>query len=1122
MRTSPKKIDQLIKEIKKRLKLRTLQHGISITLLTFVGFACFYFIGLASFEISSLIQTLIITIFVVALVIEIGWYIIRPAFSTIEDHKIALFIEERFPDMEDRINSAVELKGHPVEGKEESLIIDRLIDDATLKIKEIRFTTIIDRKKERKLAYVAYGLFFLFLLTTFSYMEDIRRISSNVEFSLNPKTHFGQEIINITPGNIQIEKGESVDIIAELKAATDEELFLHYKMADDVWAKEKMNKSIDGKKSIFRLISVQEPAVYYVELQEIRSTEFNIDIYEFPKVTQIDLKYHYPAYTGLPDRVEVNTGIIRGLQGSQVTLTIQTSGAPIIGELVLNDVETIKLTSQVNGIFQGKMNLRESGVYHIKLADGQEKNNKFPIEYKITAVEDALPIISINDPQKDVRVNAVDEVLIDVSISDDFGVKSAKIWFSVNGEEEESVLLFSANKSRETEITGDHIFYLEDYFLEPGDVISYYVEAEDNFLETEAIQSDMYFIEVIPFDSKFTQLNNRGGGGGGGQQGSQMVINQQTIISSTWNLLRKKNEMQQNEFDESVDAIKQSQSNLKDNINERINTTAFSVEMAVDDENKEIADLLRKSVEQMDQAVKVLSEKDLKKALTPERKALTLLLRADAKNKEKLIQRGQMAGGGGGGNSEDRMTELMDLELDISKDKYEIQQQNQQQQNQQLDDTLRKLRELAKKQQLLAQQSREILQEQNNRRELDRLKRDQEQLRNDAENLASQFREQARNNDKISRQMQNRIDEITKNLRNAEQDLKNNNFQQAMARQSQAINELNRLQNDLRLSLSDDVRDMLDEFTDNFREFDEQERQLANDISEEYKRNQENEGIVNTNRLKNLVQKREELIGKLNNLEDQARAIEESSRQENPKIATSLRNIQNTIQRENIEKNMRGSKELLERGWLTYANMLEEEIKAGISMVEDQVKQLQGGLPVTEEQRLNRSLEDTRDLMRRFQETMAQNQRQSQEQTQGQPQPGNNNQQEAQEGDQPRGGNRGRAGRNEAARMRNLFERARETLERMEREYQDDTDFRQQLNNTRRMFSQGNVGTLLGGKAKEYFKNKVYDPLSQLETYLLNRLDRIELEKKLYSLRKEEVPPEYKKMVDKYFESISK
>jgi hypothetical protein len=40
--------------------------------------------------------------------------------------------------------------------------------------------------------------------------------------------------------------------------------------------------------------------------------------------------------------------------------------------------------------------------------------------------------------------------------------------------------------------------------------------------------------------------------------------------------------------------------------------------------------------------------------------------------------------------------------------------------------------------------------------------------------------------------------------------------------------------------------------------------------------------------------------------------------------------------------------------------------------------------------------------------------------------------------------------------------------------------------------------------------------------HLLKRLDAIELEKKLYGMRKAEVPTEYKTMVDKYFESIAK
>ena len=95
-------------------------------------------------------------------------------------------------------------------------------------------------------------------------------------------------------------------------------------------------------------------------------------------------------------------------------------------------------------------------------------------------------------------------------------------------------------------------------------------------------------------------------------------------------------------------------------------------------------------------------------------------------------------------------------------------------------------------------------------------------------------------------------------------------------------------------------------------------------------------------------------------------------------------------------------------------------------------------------------------------------------------------------------------------------------MDRMEREYGDNPEIQRSLQNLRSTFSPGRVGTLLGKAAEEYFKNSVYDPMSQLESSLMQRLDEIELMKKLYGMRKEEVPPEYKRLVDKYFESIAK
>ena len=89
-------------------------------------------------------------------------------------------------------------------------------------------------------------------------------------------------------------------------------------------------------------------------------------------------------------------------------------------------------------------------------------------------------------------------------------MKDVRLMFSVNGEDEQAVPLMKASEEVQAEVSGEHLFYLEDYGLQPGDVISYYVEAEDHYTEPRSEASDMYFIEVIPFDQKFSQVSNGG------------------------------------------------------------------------------------------------------------------------------------------------------------------------------------------------------------------------------------------------------------------------------------------------------------------------------------------------------------------------------------------------------------------------------------------------------------------------------------------------------------------------------------------------------------------------------------------------------------------------------------
>src|SRR5439155_14324988 len=77
---------------------------------------------------------------------------------------------------------------------------------------------------------------------------------------------------------------------------------------------------------------------------------------------------------------------------------------------------------------------------------------------------------------------------------------------------------------------------LEDFKLEPGDVVSMYATARDARAKTS---TDIYFIEAQPFEKNYSQSQQSGGDGAGDdQEQNQMSQRQKEIIAATWNQLK--------------------------------------------------------------------------------------------------------------------------------------------------------------------------------------------------------------------------------------------------------------------------------------------------------------------------------------------------------------------------------------------------------------------------------------------------------------------------------------------------------------------------------------------------------------------------------------------------------
>ncbi|RMH68154.1 MAG: hypothetical protein D6685_02655, partial [Bacteroidetes bacterium] len=772
---------QVIDEVRRRWKRRALLQGAALTLLALLFGTAVLLVLYGAFGVRAevvLLASIPVGLLVLGVLVA---FVIRPALRRIDDRQVALFIEERLPDLEDRLNSVVELTEPGAVPAAQNALLKRLFDDAAQRARTIPVTTLVDRRRAHLLAYAAAAGLFLLVLFGASTLGDFRLALSGSGFGL-PAADVPR--MTVRPGDVEVEKGQAQEVVVTLREGTDREVLLNYREGDGPWRKVPMRPALGRPEYIHEFPGVQAPTQYFVEYDRQASDTYTISVYDYPQVTRLDLRYVYPAYTGLPPRDEPDRGDIRGLQGATVTVTVTTSGTAETGALVLDAGGRIPLTPLGDGRFQGQITLRERDRYTVELVDARARQNPFPETYLITPEPDEPPRLVVTDPQQDVRVNAIEEVRVAARAQDDYGLKALRLRYAINGGAEEALDL-AAVRGRPAEVEGDHLFFLEDFALEPGDVIAYYVEAEDHF-HPEPVLSDLYFIEVVPFDLEYEQVANQGMPGGG--QAGGTVLSQQQIIAATWNLLRRRAELPEAEFRSLQRGLVQAQANLKRNIEERIGSTAFSLELRAGEETRQIVEHLRAATVEMEAALGELEPGRLREALAPERRALNQLLRADALNKERQVALNRQQGGGGGGAVEERMTELMDLELDIAKDKYEIQQPAAgPQARQQMDEALEQIRDLARRQQRLANQSRRALQDEDPRRQVERLQRDQEDLRRQTEALRQAMQSMARDG-RLSRQSQESLQRAIDQMHQAERALRRGQEQEAMARQQQAMN----------------------------------------------------------------------------------------------------------------------------------------------------------------------------------------------------------------------------------------------------------------------------------------------------------------------------------------------
>jgi len=954
---------RIIRGVRNRWRLRILLRGLVTLSAAGVGVWLLAAWGMEAFRFSADAVAAIRTTAYLLLVPAVWFALVRPLRRDLSDERVALYLEEKEPELDAAVLSALEA-ARGEEALASSPLVRELVASALDRARRVEEGRRIERRSLSRSSGVLAGLGLVTLLLLLFGPGPVRHGASIL---LNPalaSDRASPYSIEVEPGNATVPRGADQGVTARLHGFGAQDVRLHVRTGE-VPSFTTLTMIPAEEEGDFELLlfDLADHTEYFVESQGVRSPLFRLRVEDLPYVGKLELVYHFPSYTGLAPRTQERGGDIAVLRGTRVEVRARPTLPVPGGRVLLNDSIPVELAVGEEGVLVGEFTVRGDGVYRLEL----DRSGGAPVpgspSYTIDALEDQPPSVRFLTPGRDTRPSPIEEVFLEVAADDDYGVRELELVYAVNGGEERSVRLFAGGGAPTREVTAGHTLYLEEYDLEAGDLVAYYARVRDAARSGpgQGVASDMYFLKIRPFGLEFREGDAPPGGGMGGPEGGEdgaLSEQQRQVISATFNLDRDRSRYQPRELEEGVVTIGLAQGRVKDQVATLLQRMGTRRIVDMDPEFRAVAEALNEAAAVVDSVQARLADGDLPGALPHQQRVLQHLLRAEAAYREVTVTQQEGGGGGGGGGSAaEDLADLFELELDALRNQYETLQRSQQQSmDAGVDETLERLRELARRQEQEAERQRRRAAA--GQAAAGSTGAGQRALAEETEAAARELMRLARERSAPE------LEETARQLQEAADAMRRSASGQGTAGAADAQGALDRLEEARRRLERERSNRLQRDANDALR----QARQLARSQEELARgagRLQEMEGAERMSETRRLAQRKEELAAEVLELERNISRMSGEARQENRgEAARALEEAAESLRDNRVADKLRFSRGLLDGGQPEYARAMEEEIGRNL---EEAVERLERAAAATQGGGGDRSaeaLDRARDLVR--------------------------------------------------------------------------------------------------------------------------------------------------------------
>lgn len=367
------------------------------------------------------------------------------------ERALARMIEAGAPEMREDLISAVELGGEEVLAKNDSPVFRALLQRSVAsRAQGLRPDSLLPPRLLRvwigtaaAIIVLFFGLFFVpglrfhrLIVRAMLPMANMDRVSNTLVTVVEP-----------FPNDPMVPRGDAVAIRVELSGAETEKVVLEVFDAQGRREPILMQATGVGRRYLGSVAADQEKLEFRIRANDALTRRYTISSRLRPYVSEFAKTYAYPEYAGMePKTVVENSGDLSAWEGTTATIAMKTD-QPIAsawmeveqgGKLGRYDLEVGPDKTHVTG----RMKMAASGAYkvHLKAAETGFENTFNPT-YELSARADAVPLVAIARPEKDMMAAADEIVSLEGVAKDDMALRKVSHDMRINeGPWKETVL----------------------------------------------------------------------------------------------------------------------------------------------------------------------------------------------------------------------------------------------------------------------------------------------------------------------------------------------------------------------------------------------------------------------------------------------------------------------------------------------------------------------------------------------------------------------------------------------------------------------------------------------------------------------------------------------------------